>query len=274
MLRKWVLFGGLAVGSAALVGCRDSSVSVELPPAAKPAEDHGHKPGTHGGTIVPVGRDGYHAEAVFANNGVVRLYTLGRDESRVLEVDVQELVGFATAVGSTDAAVEVKFAAEPQPGDAAGKTSAFVGKLPAELAGKPVRVTVNNLRIGAERFRVAFTNEQAVHDAGGMPEGVGTEEARKLYLAPGGKYTEADVKANGSTIPTAKYKGIKASHDAKPQPGDKICPISMTKANPKFTWVVGGKTYEFCCVPCVDEFVQTAKDKPDQIKEPGDYVKK
>jgi multiple sugar transport system substrate-binding protein len=38
-----------------------------------------------------------------------------------------------------------------------------------------------------------------------------------------------------------------------------ICPISKTKAAPKFSWVVGGKTYQFCCPPCVDEFVQTAK---------------
>ena len=46
----------------------------------------------------------------------------------------------------------------------------------------------------------------------------------------------------------------------------------MTKANPKFSWVVGGKTYEFCCPPCVDEFVAQAK-AGGEIGEPEDYVK-
>ena len=65
-----------------------------------------------------------------------------------------------------------------------------------------------------------------------------------------------------------------SSHDRKPKAGDKICPITRTKANPNITWVVGGKTYEFCCPPCVDEFVKTAKEHPEEIKEPGSYVKK
>jgi YHS domain-containing protein len=65
-----------------------------------------------------------------------------------------------------------------------------------------------------------------------------------------------------------------AAHDLKPKQGDKICPITLTKANPKFTWVVGGKEYAFCCPPCVDEFVKAAKEHPDEIKEPRDYVRK
>ena len=48
----------------------------------------------------------------------------------------------------------------------------------------------------------------------------------------------------------------------------------MTKANAKFTWVVDGKAYEFCCVPCIDEFVQAAKDNPGALKDPSEYVKK
>ena len=101
-----------------------------------------------------------------------------------------------------------------------------------------------------------------------------SEEDRELYLTPGGKYTEADITANGGAVAAAKFKGIKATHDVEPQPGDVLCPISMTKANPKFPWVVGGKTYLFCCPPCVDEFVALAKEKPDRIKEPEFYRKK
>ena len=55
--------------------------------------------------------------------------------------------------------------------------------------------------------------------------------------------------------------------------GEKVCPISGTRPNPKFAWVVGGKSYEFCCPPCVDEFVQTAKAKPQEIKSPAAYLK-
>ena len=57
----------------------------------------------------------------------------------------------------------------------------------------------------------------------------------------------------------------KAEHDLKPKAGEKICPATLTKANPKFSWVIDGKTYEFCCPPCVDEFVALAKEKPDGI---------
>ncbi|AMV27037.1 hypothetical protein VT84_21725 [Gemmata sp. SH-PL17] len=280
MLRKWVLFGGLfAATTAVLVGCNNSQPPTEkaAEPKAAPAktdEEHGHKPGAHGGTLVSLGKDSYHAEAVFDKNGAVRLYTLGKDEARVQEVEAQELSGYATAVGSTVGATEVKFAAKPQQGDSAGKTSLFVGQLPAELVGRTVQITINNIRIGSERFRIAFSNTTSTHADATMPDGVGGEESQKLYLTPGGKYTAEDIKANGSAPASVKYKGIKSDHNAKPQPGDKICPVSMTKANPKFTWVVGGKTYEFCCVPCIDEFVQTAKSKPDEIKGPTEYIKK
>ncbi len=273
MFRKWVLLGGLfAAVTVVFVGCNSSQPPAEKAPA-KPEEDHAHKPGAHGGTLVSLGKDSYHAEAVFTKNGVVRLYMLGKDEARIQEVEVQELTGFVTVPGSTAAAAEVKFAAERQKGDAEGKTSLFVGKLPPELVGKPVQVTINNIQIGAERFRIPFSNEGAGHADDAMPAATASDEGRKIHLTAGGKYSEADIAANGGTLPAVKYKGIKSDHNAKPQPGEKICPISNTKSNPAFTWVVGGKTYEFCCVPCIDEFVQTAKEKPGEIKEPADYVK-
>jgi hypothetical protein len=71
-----------------------------------------------------------------------------------------------------------------------------------------------------------------------------------------------------------KYRGRMAAHDLNPKAGDKLCPITLTKANDKFTWVVGGKRYEFCCPPCVDEFVRLAKEQPDEVREPQEYVKK
>jgi len=97
---------------------------------------------------------------------------------------------------------------------------------------------------------------------------------KKLYLTPGGIYTESDIKANGSMTATQKFKGLKAQHDLKPKPDDKICPITLTKANPKFSWVIDGKTYEFCCPPCVDEFVGLSKESPNEIKPPEFYRQK
>jgi hypothetical protein len=98
---------------------------------------------------------------------------------------------------------------------------------------------------------------------------------KKLYATVAGKYTQADIQANGpGKTALEKYGNEMTEHDDNPQPGDRICPISKTKANPNITWVVGGKTYEFCCTPCIDEFVKKAQEKPEQIREPGEYVKK
>jgi hypothetical protein len=233
---------------------------------------HGHKPGAHGGTIVEVGRDNYHAEAIFEKAGVVRLYMLGKDEARVLEVESQELTAFAKPDGGTESAT-FTFKAQPQPGDAAGKTSQFAGTLPSELHGKRVDVTVPSIRIDGERFRFGFTSHVDAHD-GGTPDPAEENAVRARYLTPAGIYTAADIKANGTAPGSEKYKGMVSSHNKKPALGDKICPESGTKANPQFTWVVGGKTYEFCCPPCIDEFVQKAREHPELIKEPGEYVKK
>ena len=106
-----------------------------------------------------------------------------------------------------------------------------------------------------------------------MPAGVGADEESQLYLVPSGIYTQADIDANGGITANARYKGKMAKHDAMPKSGDLTCPITMTKANPNFTWIVAGKTYAFCCPPCIDEFVQMAKTNPSAIKNPEEYRK-
>jgi YHS domain-containing protein len=278
-------FAAVAAASAALpVGCNTSQPDVPQAGNVGPSDpgkaatapnkegEHAHRPGGHGGTVVEIGRDNYHAEAVFETGGTLRLYTLGKDEARVQEVESQILTAYVRAEGGTES-TPFQLRPVPQSGDAEGKTSQFVGKLPRELAGRQVEVTVPSIRIGGERFRLGFTSASASHDEG-MPARAADEEERRLFLTPGGKYTEADIKANGSTTASEKFKGVMSSHDMRPRPGDRICPVTLTKANPKFTWVVGGKTYQFCCPPCVDEFVKTAKEHPEEIKDPGDYVKK
>lgn len=58
-----------------------------------------------------------------------------------------------------------------------------------------------------------------------------------------------------------------------PADGDRICPVTLTKANPEFTWIIDGKSYQFCCPPCVSEFVKMAKEEPEKLKAPEEYVK-
>lgn len=232
--------------------------------------DHEHKPGAHGGLIVSIGDD-YHAEAVFEKGGSLRIHTLGRNEGKIQEVESQTLTAYARPAEGGEA-VSFQLEPEPQPGDTNGKTSAFVGTLPEDLRGKSVDVTIPSIRINGERFRFSVKMTVEHHDEN-MPTKVNEAEEEALYMTPGGIYTPADIQANGNTTASKKFKGIMSSHNMKPKPGERLCPVTLTVSNPKFTWVVGGKSYEFCCPPCVDEFVKTAKENPEEIKPPEEYVK-
>lgn len=97
---------------------------------------------------------------------------------------------------------------------------------------------------------------------------------KSLFFSESTLYTKADMEKNGPKTAAEKYKDIPSRHDFRPKPGDLVCPITNTKANPKFTWYVNGKLYTFCCPPCIEEFVRQAKDEPEKIKPPEAYVKK
>jgi hypothetical protein len=234
-------------------------------------DEHAHRPGSNGGIIVPIGKDSYHAEVVIEKGGTFRLLTLGEDESRIQEVEDQPIKAYAKVAGDSDSA-PVSLSAVPQVGDAVGKTSQFVGQLPEALRGKPLEVTIPNLRINGERFRVGFTTQATVHQEE-MPASLAAGDEEVLYLTPAGKYTAADIAANGNLTAAQKFKGILSSHDMKPKAGDRICPITSTKANPRFSWTIDGMEYQFCCPPCVDEFVRIAKFHPDDIQSPDSYIK-
>jgi YHS domain-containing protein len=295
-LRTGILPSSMLLAASALflfAGCtRDisrspgdsSDASVTVPssassqqPTATNAGEHAHVPGAHGGTIIPIGSDSYHAEAVVESNGTFRLLMLGQDESRIQEVELQALKAYVKGDGDSES-VAIDLNATPQEGDAEGKTSQFTAQLPDNYVGKSVEMTIPNLRINGERFRVGFsTAATAAHSPSEhMPEPMATTGAddKDLYLTPGGKYTAKDIEANGSFTAAQKFKGIRSTHDMSPVAGDLICPITATKANPKFTWTIDGKEYQFCCPPCVDEFLKLAKQDPDAIKEPSEYTKK
>jgi hypothetical protein len=271
----------LAVSAAALVGlagCANNTAVPDAAPvradtAARRVPNHGHAPGQHGGVIVDIGADKYHAEPVFEKGGLLRLHMLDQDETKVLEVDAQPVTAYVKAPGDAEAE-SIVLRPDPLPDDTKGKTSRFIAQLPRALAGKKVQVTVPSIRIGGERLRMFFESSPDNKDDHGMPAKVADDQERKLYLTPGGKYTAADIQANGNRTASEAFKGVKAEHDLKPKAGDKLCPITLTKASATFTWVVGGKRYEFCCPPCVDEFLTLAKEKPGEVKDPEFYVKK
>ena len=279
------LFGSLFVmfALAAFVGCQRTDNSRADGHSSEHGDDHEnadhdagheHEPGAHGGTIVAIGEDNYHAEAVFQADGKLRLYMLGRDETRVQEVDVQELTAHAKPAGGQ--AVQFTLVADPQEGDAQGKTSSFMGEIPPELRGKALEVTIPNLRVADERFRLRFSTEAPdgeSHHEESIPAKVTNEAEQTLYLTPGGIYTLQDIAANGHQTASQKFAGFDSQHDLKPQPGDRICPVTLTKANEKCSWIIAGKEYQFCCPPCVDEFIALAKTEPNEIKAPDEYVK-
>jgi YHS domain-containing protein len=183
--------------------------------------------------------------------------------------------GAAEEPGPADGGASEAFTltADPQPGDGPGTTSRFSGRLPHGLADTPVIVSVPSLAIGRGRFRAAFSSQPAPEPPPAMPVGLSGAEEALLYLEPQGKYTETDILANGPLLPAAKFRGVRSVHDFNPRPGDRICPVTRTKANPAFAWVIDGQTYTFCCPPCIDEFVAAAKERPESIQAADSYVK-
>lgn len=244
--------------------------------------EHGHVPGVHGGIMVSLGRDSHHLEAVFEQGGKLRVYTLGADETRVIDVEAKDWSAFVKRQGD-ERALPMVLSPEPQDGDAEGRASLFVGQLPAELAGEPVQVTISPIVIDGERFRASFASsdgetahEGAMHgdaDAVSMPDKIAESAEANLYLTPGGLYTLEDIEANGRVTASQKFAGIRSAHDMKPKVGDRICPVTQTKANPAFEWVIGGQRYLFCCPPCVDEFLKQAKEDPESIAPAESFVK-
>lgn len=217
---------------------------------------------------IALGEGRFHVAARIDRDGHVSLLTLGSDSSRIIDVESRMLRG--KAIAADGRAQTFELSPEPQSGDPEGRTSRFHGAIPQDLADGPLSVEIVPLCIGAERFRVAFSwPPEALSPK--MPLPSPPDEERELYLEPGGAYTSADISANGLKLPSETYAGFRPQHDASPQPGDVICPITRTKANSRCSWVVAGERYEFCCPPCIDEFVRLAKERPESIEPPGAY---
>lgn len=270
-MRQWRACGVLSLGL--LAGLVVLYVAVNLFRRGAAVEEHTHHPAPHGGVITSVGGDEshYHVEAVPDRGHMLKLYTYGEDVDELLSVEHQVVTAEVKPEGGA-ATIPLVLMPMPQPGDAEGRTSRFFGKLPQELRGKKLSVHVPGIDLAGRQFSFDFTMDASEARRDDLPDR--DDEEQRLLLSAGGKYTEADIRASGGMPAFRKYAELQASHDVRPRPGARLCPISLTKGNRRFTWVVGGKTYVFCCPPCVEEFVRRAKEEPQTIKEPEMYVKK
>jgi hypothetical protein len=158
----------LAITAVALyVGCgglsKPDARSVQSTSAGKELEGNAEqspKPGTHGGRVFAIGADSHHAEVRFEDQGVLRLYLLGKDRTRAQAVESQTATAYARAEELTHS-VPFEIEPEPQPDDPAGKSSQFKGQLPEGLWGKKLEITVP-VNIGGERL--CFTIQSPRHD--------------------------------------------------------------------------------------------------------------
>lgn len=233
--------------------------------------DHPHPAAPHGGRVVAlgVGDAHYHAELVVEPGGAVRLYPLGKDLAESVPVESQLVVATATPAGSGEGH---EFVLRPAPGagEAGGRTTALLGRLPGGAVAGRLAVRVRALRIGGEAFDFEVAWDAGRPDA----EVTAAYEAdqRRIYLTAGGKYTEADIAASGRTTAAAVYRGHRAGHGDPARPGERVCPVTGFRASGVLVWRVSGEKYVFCCQPCIDEFVVLAKERPGEVRGPGAYV--
>jgi hypothetical protein len=266
------LVGILALGGASLRWLNAPTATTGTEPPSAVANHVENQ--LHASNIQSFGN--CHIEAQTTRSGGLTLIVSGIKDKDLLPIETDPPLELQALTQGEDP-VPVTMAPKPYPGEPRGTSSRFVGQIPNFQPGQ-TGLTLT-LAFQGHNYRIQWPGLALMPGAGAasedaaMPEALGSAEAQKLFLTPGGLYTQADIDANGKTTATAKYGSTMASHNAHPKPGDSLCPISETVANPKFTWVIGGEKYTFCCPPCIEEFVRKAKENPDAIKPPGAYVK-
>lgn len=257
-MNRWIRFASfLAIAAlfvfVAMPGCN----KMEPAPGkdkGPPAHKHGKTP--HGGPFAEWEELDYHAEfTVDHAKKQVTVYILDKEMEKSPKIDPAKITKVKLAVlGSTppvliDLKLDDKASADkgfPFVGthDFFATPKDFKGDISGNVDGKPYN--------GEFNFK-ASTKAQ-------------------LFLQPGGIYTAADVKANGNTTPTERFKGKEWDHADNLKPGDKTCPVTKNKAEAECAWIVQGQRYEFCCPPCLDKFIGWAHHQPEKVKNANDYV--
>jgi hypothetical protein len=275
-MKKRHLFGIVlfALTVTVVTGCRNQPAVASKggDKSAKNVEDdHDHGPGPHGGTIIEFGK--WHGEfTVDHKSQETTIYILGDDAKKAVPVKAETLL-----LSIKDPQFQVELKAVPLDGEKQGLSSRFVGKHEKFAKEQAFAGTLSG-EIDGKPYAGDFQEKPEAHDhkkddkAAPKPD----KEARetKVFLTPGGIYTQADIEKNGNTIPALKFKGVFWSHDDNLSVGDKVCPVTANKADPQCYWWVNEQKYEFCCPPCLEKFVKWAKDSPEKVKDAGAYVKK
>lgn len=227
----------------------------------------------HGGGMVQVGSR--QLELVREPSGQLRCYALSAEGTELRPIRSAALTVEVTPDGSTLTRRTALLPA-PEPGDPPGTASVFTGTLPAGLAEAPVQVALT-VPLDGRRYRARFDLRPESGPAAlppAMPPPAAVTEQAALYAFPGGRYTAADIRANGAAPAAEKYRGLLPDHHLRPARGERVCPITRTRANPRFAWTINGKRYLFCCPPCIDEFVKKAKKNTASIPAPESYVQR
>lgn len=283
---KWMGLG-LMVAALAVTGCGDKKTDTpkaeEKKGGSKPDVHVPHGAGPNGGEVFDLGK--HHAEfTVDHDKKECTIFILSGDEKNIKPMAVVATEFTLTTKETKTKAGKVvpPMTITLKPVDAKdGKASKFVGTDSglgnvADFSGTVIGEIERKPSQG--EFKEEKHDEKkamgAKDDHGRAVVVAPLGKEAEVYLKPGGIYTAADIKANGDTTVSAKYKDLKVSHDLKPVAGDRLCPVTLTKANPDLKWVIGGKIYTFCCPPCVEEFVTLAKTNPDEVKAPETYIKK
>lgn len=153
-------------------------------------EDHEHGAGPHGGSIVELGDEEYHAEVVVdAKSHALKVYLLGKDAKTPVPVAAMEVIV------TTEDDKKLTLKAAPQEGDGEGKASLFElsdettvdaiakagfihGSLQLEAGGKPYRGDID------AHFDGASHEDHAEHKEGELKEEEHQDEPKPADAAP------------------------------------------------------------------------------------------
>jgi len=231
---------------------------------------HPHEKGPHGGMVIAIdkGASHHHGEVLVEEDGRIHLYLSGDQADQPVEVSHQLLIAQAKHA-SDENPTSLIFRPETKPDATTKRTSHFVGRFNPEMMGGHLSVSVARLEIDGEEVSFQFELPDR-HDG----KRRAAELVRSVVLTPKGQYTWADTEAEKQGVPTEKYRELKVIHDMRPKPGDRLCPVTRAKAAPRIQWQVDGRTYLFCCPPCIVDFIEAARASIKPMIAPEQLVKK
>lgn len=128
------------------------------------ADDHAHDHGPHGGHVVELGGEDYHAEVVFdAASRKLTVYLLGSDVKSALPVESESL-SVRLKVG--EETQEIVLTATPQEGEGDGKASRFTlveGSLPESIKDAEDLHGEVVVSFGGTQYRGEITHDHHHH---------------------------------------------------------------------------------------------------------------